>query len=274
MAKGLTPVTYNGWVKFIDVYLCQGLHNPLVSSTLIILSIAVIWYSQYRHTFSEGQNTLSLIPDYVLDMLSAMINIAFVVRFCFAYSTSLIVEIIYFFIQNICCYQLVFGNDPNVSLLFLNLNVWFRRFISLQIMCPYLVLLINSIEHFKSPKEALLLSFFIDANNNFLPILLSHSFIFINFNFPQLENQALISIYKISQFSMKFYCIYQFVLYEINSIVYNMKGFKDYSCYYDFSVQNENGIFKRLMSYKNHLILAANLSVICFDVLLIYHCGA
>ncbi|KAK6205309.1 uncharacterized protein RJT21DRAFT_111836 [Scheffersomyces amazonensis] len=265
--SSLCTVPYNKYIKLIDKYLCKGIHDPFIPSLVIIYSILFLQSLQLYALFaypiipsaSSSTNTTSLIfiDEYFLDIASNVLNLLFIVRFQFYWRFPLFIEIILFIFQNVGCYNLLFNKSLSFLIDSSTISVSnvtpLTIFLIIQIVFPYIILIINLIDYknFSSFHH-----FFSDCNNNYLPIFISHSFLFINTSFPLLNifvptsrlsiyllkyfASALIFAYKISSFSLKFYAIYKFILYEIVAILYNTTNIEDYSIFYKISIFNTN----------------------------------
>lgn len=117
--------------------------------------------------------------------------------------------------------------------------------------------------------------FIVDCNNNFLPIFMSHSFLLVNDNFPFYSDSTYFSpslIYKLAQFSLKIYCIYQFILYEVASIIYGIEDVRDYSIFYVFDSYNTK---KLALShpFRNMILVCTCMLVLMVDAAYIYMCS-
>ncbi|KAK6464310.1 hypothetical protein DFJ63DRAFT_333882 [Scheffersomyces coipomensis] len=239
---------YNKYIKFIDSVLCKTIHNPIITSLIILISISLIQSFQISQLITTTSNqSFVFIDDYIFDIISNLINILFIIRFQYFIRFPLICEIILFITQNIICLNLLFNNNFNILSL-LNWNsidsIFFtslKIFLIIQIIFPYIILIINIFDYKHS--EGSIHSFLSDCNNNYLPIFISHSFLFINYNFPLILLSSnhplftclksnLIFIFKIASFSFKFYIIYKFILYEIIMILFNKININDYSVFY------------------------------------------
>lgn len=290
----------NNQIKFLDKFLCQKIHNPIVSSILLIILISILHTIQLIKMNNLNQFEFLFIKDYFLDIISNVINLIFIIRFSIKktkknennkLNSNIGFEILLFILQNFGCYKLLF--DQNYSLLFTNINIIFKFFVIWQYLCPYIILFMNLIDLLKnwisSSSTSLssstndqfnLLDFLIDANNNFLPIFIAHSYILININFPFLFDSIfnwLIFFYKLCSFSIKFYCIYQFILYELIVVIYNLKFnyINDYSSFYnsinlDEKVSYPNKVMTFYNDYKHWLLIVSSGIVILFDLIYIF----
>lgn len=115
-----------------------------------------------------------------------------------------------------------------------------------------------------------------DCNNNYLPIFISHSFLLVNDNFPFYTESSFLQpslIYKLAQYSLKIYCIYQFILYEVASMFYGIEDVTDYSIFYVFDSYNSEKI-TRVSSYacKNLILVCTCMLVLLVDGVYIYKC--
>lgn len=268
-------------IKFFDYYLCKIIHNPIISSIIIITSISILNISQIIKIQQSNKIDFIFINDYYFDLLQNIINFIFIVRFILnKFKTNLIIESILFIFQNLGCYLTLF--NPNVSLLYSNINYVFKVLIVWQSLCPYIILIVNFMDYLKNKnneKHEFDLKFFlIESNNNFLPIFIAHSYIFINFNFPFLLSsnfQWLIFIYKLYSFSLKFFCIYQFILFELVRIFYSVNSpAKNYSSYYTpVNLSPKISIWSRIYDYKHWFLFSTCIIVCLFDgfFIALYH---
>lgn len=192
--------------------LSKIIHNPIVTSVALVSCYG--YYSIYANV--ENINVI----DLKYDTISILINIVFILRFQCLYKFPLWLESSLFGIQNFACYNLLFTE----SLIYHDLlSTVFKACLTVQIIFPYLVLLMNIFE-FVSFQNLLF-----NSNNYFLPIFISHSFVYINY-LPK-ENSAIGLVFKVSQYSFKFYIIYQYFMHEIAQII-TEEEFTDYSFFY------------------------------------------
>lgn len=194
------------------------LYNPLIVSVCLV-GLKVYLQAQASHSYSEGM-------DYFLvcNIISNIINLAFLVRYKLVFTNYMINEIILFVIQQIVVVHLIYENfvyDINV---FVVLNLF-------QLCCSIWINLISVYdfsnraqegEHGRSDeklditthKHTTVTSLLITLNNNYLPIMLTNSFALISFS--ELSVDAHIaSAYKVLIISLKFYCLVQYILIEL-----------------------------------------------------------
>lgn len=270
-------------IKFLDKYLCQYLHNPIVSSAIIVGTCCAINLTQYLKISARSQWELIFVNDYVLDLLQNLINLVFVLRYSMGKFGSVHQEMTLLVLENIGCINLVFNS--RYSLLTTNINGLLKAFILWQILCPYFILTINFIDYvnwkfsLQKPRSLVdnndkMVTFhelLVDTNNNYLPIFIAHSFIILNFNFPFVSNEWLIFVYKIAVFLLKFYCIYRYILYETCVIVYNVSFTNNYCSVYEDvnSSTKQNNIGKWFKDYQHYFILSGIGVCIGFNFLFI-----
>lgn len=281
---------FNHQIKIFDYYLCKIVHNPIVSSVVLAASLLVLNIFQLAQFIQTQQFEFLFVNDYYLDLIQNLVNAVFLIRFSSNIPSNVYLESLLFGIQNIACFVLIF--NPNYSLLYTDMNYMFKTFIIWQNLCPYIILAMNLFEMVRKSRsnndiEKLdetqqqpfnLAEFLTDSNNNFLPIFIAHSYLLINFNFPLVFNKNLswvIFIYKLSSFSIKFYCIYQFILYELSVVIFKSPHIKDYSVFYN-PIQLNMEKSQYLTFYdnnKNYFLYSTVGLVIMFDLIYIglYH---
>jgi hypothetical protein len=168
------------------------------------------------------------------------------------------VEMMLLIFENIACFKLVFNS--NYSVLVTELNICFKILTLWQILYPYFIVIMNLMDYMNwkdrnhnsklMPGSRRILTFhelLVDTNNNFLPIYIAHSLIIINFSFPFAT--LIVYAYKFSIHLLKFYCIYGYVLYEINSIEYYNWTYDDVDC------NNESRSIFSVTKHGQHIFL-------------------
>lgn len=274
-------------VKVLDSYLCRVVHNPLLSSVVILAAVVFLHGAQLWRLTATRLFEFIFASDYVMDLVSNAINVLFLVRFslrnkkgtCQKVRSSLAWEAALFAAQNVGCYVLVFHRD--YSLLHSAINPFFKVFIVWQCACPYVILAMNVVELVRRDldiTEDVMRDFVVDANNNYLPIFIAHSYVLINFSFPfVVAGTAWVLVaYKLAAFSLKFYCIYQFILYEVTVVIYGITNVYNYmEMYTPVELQDrEKGqtayarsFFCRLYDDHRHWMMFAAMGVVsAFDV--------
>lgn len=266
-------------VRFFDLHLCRMLHNPIVTSVGLVGCAVGLNVLQLA---AVGQRAPGLLfaSDYYLDIVLNVINVVFVLRFSVARPTSPWIEWVLFVLNNIGTYVLTF---TDYSLLRSDINVVFRVFLAWQHLCPYIIMLLNYFEVTGTPDEKLACAdsdeklacaatdekhfkplLLADTNDNFLPIFISHLYVLVNYSFPYVMAPALITLYKWCTFLLKFFCIYQFVLYELRQ-VYGLP--RQYSeVYTPVQLDSRPRLMQRLYRHHAWFALAACVVVIGFDV--------
>mmetsp|Transcript_7327 Transcript_7327/g.9271 ORF Transcript_7327/g.9271 Transcript_7327/m.9271 type:complete len:298 (-) Transcript_7327:218-1111(-) len=269
-------------IKFIDRYLCLYIHNPIISSIVLISTCCFINGVQYYDIYVKSQWELIFIQDCIFDLLQNIINLIFILRFCMGKFGNTPMEVLLLMIENIGCFNLVF--NQRYSLLMTNVNIVLKVFILWQILCPYFILTINLADYINwkirdyKPQSLLdnndvVLSFYellIDTNNNFLPIFIAHSFVLIDLNFTFVTSEWIIFAYKISIFLLKFYCICRYILYETCYIVYNINFTECYEWIYnEVNANNKSQFFLNSNRNIQNKFLLAGVGI-CIGVNVLY----
>ncbi|KAK6454235.1 uncharacterized protein RJT20DRAFT_57258 [Scheffersomyces xylosifermentans] len=263
MSQISPAINNNPYIKFIDRYMCRIVHNPIITSSLLIIAICAIQCNQLYYLFTAKYNQPDFIfmEDYMFDIVSNALNILFVLRFQTKSSAPINVawEAVLFVLQNIGCYNLLFNYEYSILFNY-EIKTSLKVCLITQIVFPYLILVINLIDY-KNLTPSVFLS---DCNSNYLPIFISHSFLYINCNFPYFDSspyEAILSnipfIYKVCSFSIKFYCIYGFILYEIALILYDVSDVANYDIFYDQKEDCYNSEKVDIFSTKDGLIRSA-----------------
>ncbi|CAK9442239.1 uncharacterized protein LODBEIA_P59820 [Lodderomyces beijingensis] len=214
--RGIT-IQYDKYIHLVDYYLCNILHNPIYSSTIIIS------FTYYQLVQNSSTTTTTAKEDYAYDLVSNIINLIFICRFQFKFAhnhklvpplAKLVSEVVFLLIQIAsCCYLMTTLYPVYPSSI--------QIFIILQILLPF-VIFVTSMWHHAAQEWTRALS---ECNNNLLPFFISNSFLFINYYDDGLGSIGLMGLcFKLACFSFKFYLIYQFVVYELISINYCDSG--------------------------------------------------
>lgn len=233
---------------FIDVVLCTWVHNPILAS-LVTVSAALLLLSLLFFLANPSERLANVaVSDYARDLLHNAVNIAFVVRFPAASKKGLAVvshkwaEASLLLIQIAGCVALLLHSQ--YSLLYSNIHPVLRGIMWWQMVCPYLIFVLYMCEarlckntldekHVLTspslPPKLLTRSLLVDTNNNLLPIFMAHSFAAVNFNFPVQGSLWTLALYKFGCFSLKFYLINRYVLYELVMVISDMSNLNSYA---------------------------------------------
>lgn len=269
-----SPVLVKG-VHVLERYLCNYVHNPIVALAVCLGAFVALQVSLVGAAVSTSHTVHLRLNDYILDLLHHAVNLLFILRFVcgpnVAITSQPIAEWILFVIQNVGCMVFIFC--PGYSLLYLNLHVVFKGFMVWQIMCPYLILAMNIAEGWSSTDDekngstrSSLHALLVDSNNNFLPVFIAHSFAQINFNFIFMQGTWVSFLYKCACFSLKFFLIYRFILYELVVVIYNVPNVKTYAELY-LPVQIGNPVrhwYHRVSAHTSTILVMT--TVICMLV--------
>lgn len=273
-------------VKVLDHHLCRVLHNPLLSSVAVVACVVFLHAAQLYRLSAAKSFELVFASDYAMDLVSNAINVLFLVRFSVRSKgesqqirSTLLAETLLFAAQNAGCYLLVFHRE--YSLLYSGINPLFKLFIVWQCACPYVILAMNAADEVRCGRglsRAGVRDFLVDANNNCLPIFIAHSYVLINFSFPFLAAGLawVLVAYKLAAFSLKFYCIYQFILYEVTVVIYGITNVRNYAEMYTPVALTDaekgekrllGGLMARLYDNHRHWMMFGAVGVVsAFDV--------
>lgn len=262
----LSLITYNPYVKVIDLYFSKIIQNPTITCGIVLILFSIIQVSQVREMYIQNHFEFIFEDDYWMDILSNFLNILFIIRFSTNYYTNIVIELAFMVMQNLgYCYLLT----SNYSLLSEDHQKIMIFVIFFHIACSYTIFMSNMFDVYCGNNK--LIDALKNSNNNFLPLLLIQSFLLVNITFPLFHNNKLVIAYLAFQFSVKIYCIYQYALYEIALIFYSLAYVPDYSCFYDFQVKNKSkSLFQTLSNYNSHVIVLTYLVLIFWDVLFIF----
>ncbi|OBA20266.1 hypothetical protein METBIDRAFT_194047 [Metschnikowia bicuspidata var. bicuspidata NRRL YB-4993] len=235
----------------IDSILCKKIHNPLVSSLAVSGTLAFVAFKLHAtlspYNYSDD-------PTFLPDLLLNVINLIFIVRFPLRLKTVLRVtsnkylEGFLFVCLNVVAVLSLYSSYPFSSFL----NLAFRGLLWVLVACPYVILALNlaeyrcanmtdsSVWNMKAKLKTLqnkpprpgagsLLALIVDTNNSFLAIFIAQSFAAVNLDLPFYESYFIPVLYKYAAYSMKFYLIYCFVLYEIAVVIYEVDDIKSYA---------------------------------------------
>ncbi|RCK65533.1 hypothetical protein Cantr_01234 [Candida viswanathii] len=154
--KPISSVQPDRFVYVVDYYLCKIIHNPFVSSGLI-LSCYAYYLATTPHSITHRYASS--------DILSNIINIIAVCRFLFKQIQPSFRRTIFFILQIITSFFIL---DTSAFSPLVVLSIYF------QIFLPFVVILIAYAN--KSTLHEGLKS----ANNSFLPFFLSYSIMLMN----------------------------------------------------------------------------------------------
>lgn len=144
----LSPITYNRYIKFVDLHLCQYLHHPIFNCGVIFLLTCIIQYSSFPYLMdSEG---FLFVEDYYFDIISMCLNLLFIVRFQIYIKFPIFVEVLLFIGQNLGCYYLSFNE---VSIINEDTNLGLKICLLAQILFPYLLLIMNILDLITTKKH-------------------------------------------------------------------------------------------------------------------------
>lgn len=296
--------THRKFINVLEKYMCNGLHNPIASSAIIIAFVLgqVINPSSPLKAMLSQNTLLPLVEeaingtidgepisytqdtttttaattfeDLLMDLVSNSINLIFIFRFvkkstpdCPHRSRSTCQELCFFVTQ-------LMAATYFISTYFSHFHKLLQIFTSLQLVLPFLILLI-SITSNKSIYKSLR-----ECNNNILPFFITNSFLFINTTFTSTTTSPDTSfdfvgwIYLIAAYSQKFYLIYKYVIYELITI-YEEEDPKD-----EAKVEKTSDLEKgrpnertnnhsTYLEFKNRLLIAACCVVMVVDLVLI-----
>ncbi|ODV79725.1 uncharacterized protein CANTADRAFT_28669, partial [Suhomyces tanzawaensis NRRL Y-17324] len=214
-------IMFNNYTHFVEVYMCRVVHNPVATSVLLLLSGSLVHGAHLQLVVRSQQYELLFAEDYVLDLISNAINLVFLLRFLLQCRFPVAIEAVLFLAQNYGCYLLL--TDHERSFLYgSGVLTVLKACLVGQIMFPYLIMVMNLVEWCSVGYKDEPYPFLFECNNNYLPIFVSHSFLYINTGFPLLADTAVLRnallVYTLSEFSIKFYCIYKFILFEVGTI--------------------------------------------------------
>lgn len=221
-------------VNFIDVVFCTWIHNPILASTVMLLSALQLLGLQMMSAPSSEHFVNVSFSDYFLDFLHNAVNLLFIIRFPatskkgLSIVSSTLGESVLLLIQNAGCAALFLC--PQYSLLYSNMHPVLKGIMLWQIVFPYLIFLVHICESkwnklngseklLQLEDKMLTSSLLVDTNNNLLPVFMAHSFAAVNFNFPLVSSFWALLIYKLACFSLKFYLINRYVLYELVMVI-------------------------------------------------------
>lgn len=267
---------YTNNLKIIHKYFCYGVYHPVFWSVVAIVATVVVNFSQLFHLAVYGNAEFLFASDYIVDLVQVTVSLLFITRFSMGHFFGPVGETILLLLQNIGCGLLLFHHQ--YSLVYTPISTIIKVFVICQIACPYGIIAINIVSDWckddddKTPANYR--EFVIDTNNNFLPIFMGHSFLCINSKFPFAVWPVSVTIYKLAQLAIKFYCIHVFCLFEMVLIRHDiiLEGLApDYAEYYTPVVLGEikQSAPKHVQTTLNNYLLVAMATIYAFDVLFV-----
>ncbi|EGW30053.1 uncharacterized protein SPAPADRAFT_143909 [Spathaspora passalidarum NRRL Y-27907] len=258
------PPTKNRYIQVLDLYLSNIIHNPIFTSVAVLISFCYLQCKQWDWLMISSHSfEFIFVEDYEFDILSNIINLIFIFRFVYYIKLNLIGEIALFLVQNFACYKYVLMKDGISFFKDTDMSMFLKSCIALQVIFPWLILLSCIVQRMPWNKTL------VDCNTNYLPLFMSQSFMFVNTTFPLLDNsfKNYELLYKLACFSLKFYLVFQFVLYEFVLINYEHEDVVDYSVYYrEVSCFNEKG---RQGKSNFNLVKKYAMTVVCLFIIVI-----
>lgn len=246
-------------------YVINIIHNPLVVAALIIFTYGYIQTFQLVELCQIPVLVEDLnVDDYFLDFISNIINLLFLLRFSILARFPFLIELGLFIIELGLLFIFSYNYYLNVVPFTNSWNYIFTNGLYYcQVICPLILNLVNVVELYNS--NITFHRFFINSNNNYLPVFLTNSFQLINLYFPiffTLETNChnefevrymFLCAYKILIISVKFYCLYQYILFELLN-----------------NFNNEFIDFKTPINYYNYYLILALLIISGFDVYFVF----
>ncbi|RLV89975.1 hypothetical protein JA1_004867 [Spathaspora sp. JA1] len=258
------PTAKNRYIKVLDLYFSNIIHNPILTSLAILLIFSYLQSKQWDWLTANSNSAVFIfVEDYKFDIISNVINLMFIVRFVYYIKLNLLGEIVLFLAQNFACFKFMLMKDGLNFLKDDDISFFLKGCMILQVLFPWLIFFFSLFQGIAWKRTL------IDCNNNYLPLFMSQSFMFINATFPLLSDgfQKYELFYKLACFSLKFYLIFQFILYEFVLINYELEDVEDYSLYYrDVTCYNEKG--KEITNNFN-MVRKYALTVICLFIIIV-----
>lgn len=226
--------------RFLD-YAIGIVHNPIITGIVLTVVSSYINGIQLSQVANKSSFlNFVLFDGHMLDLISNAFNLLFLLRFTVNTYFNVLFEVILLGFQSI--YIAYIMNNK------ISLKTWdlMTGLFYLQVLCPLLINFMTAIDYFckrLSFKRSLL-----NFNNNLLPLLLTDSFHYANFQFNLFHNDKILLTYKLLTYSLKFYCLYQYILCE----VYN-------------NLTNEFIDFNYGFNYKNYFLIVCILVLMGFD---------
>ena len=202
----------NRYIYIIDKYFCKFIHNPIISSIILILSYTYYYYYYYYNNDNYDYDDYYL-PQYLFvnDLVSNIINLICILRFQYRFKFNhLIGELIFFIGQSILSYQLIInqllihfnestattttttttGTGTGTSTI--NCTLIIQWTIILQMILPIIILIFTYVDNYRNRNRnndsndnytsGGLYSVIFEGNNHYIPVFLSYSFFLININ--------------------------------------------------------------------------------------------
>lgn len=276
--------------------MCNGVHNPIVSSIIIISFIlgqlmnsssafkTVLAQTTSQLMVEEAINgtidgepisyiqdttTNTSFDDYFYDLLSNIINLVFIYRFVkrsnspYQSRTNSVYQELCIFIM-----QLV-AATYFISTYFTQFPKLLQILTSLQLVLPFIIFFISISSNrtiYKPLKE---------CNNNILPFFITNSFLFINTTFTTSTSTSACTLsqligwlYLFAAYSQKLYLIYQYVIYELITVYEEEEDDEEVEKQNDEKHDLEKGALNRssnhstFLEFKNRLMMS-----VCYIVM-------
>ncbi|KGU24341.1 hypothetical protein MGM_05036 [Candida albicans P75063] len=203
----------NRYIYIIDKYFCKFIHNPIISSIILILSYTYYYYYYYYYNNDNYDYDDYYLPQYLFvnDLVSNIINLICILRFQYRFKFNhLIGELIFFIGQSILSYQLIInqllihfnestattttttttGTGTGTSTI--NCTLIIQWTIVLQMILPIIILVFTYVDNYRNRNRnndsndnytsGGLYSVIFEGNNHYIPVFLSYSFFLININ--------------------------------------------------------------------------------------------
>ncbi|KAL1570075.1 Uncharacterized protein V4U95_005248 [Candida albicans] len=204
----------NRYIYIIDKYFCKFIHNPIISSIILILSYTYYYYYYYYYNNNNYNYDDYYLPQYLFvnDLVSNIINLICILRFQYRFKFNhLIGELIFFIGQSILSYQLIInqllihfnestattttttGTRTGTSTI--NCTLIIQWTIILQMILPIIILVFTYVDNYRNRNRnndnndnytsgglGGLYSVIFEGNNHYIPVFLSYSFFLININ--------------------------------------------------------------------------------------------
>lgn len=196
-------------------YIINSVYHPLIVSGLLILLYVYIQTTQLKEIHHLKLLLMDFnLNDYKYDLLSNLANLLFILRFSLSIKFPVVFEVLLFASQVLILFTFTYSYFITSNTLAYGWCCYITTILYYcQVICPIILTGVNIIELFQS--HISLSRLFINCNNNYLPVILTNSFHSINLNFPLFDLDYVLSSYKILIISLKFYCLYQYILFEL-----------------------------------------------------------
>ncbi|CAK7897860.1 hypothetical protein CAAN2_04S06656 [[Candida] anglica] len=214
-------------VELANFVFCQILTNPILWCMVGLVSGTILHVYQLQYYVARGLESNVYMSEFVSDMFSNVVTLLFVVRFLFDGSKhrSLYFEALGLVAQIYISYLVVFdgfftigspsdqqaGGSHHITAIHL--------LVQSQIACSVLTSWMILYEQYTT--GSCLSTAVSQCNNAFLPVLLAHSFRFVYTDFDVFRvnvGQTMPIIHSWAMYSLKFYCVFEYLFYEIGEI--------------------------------------------------------